>query len=490
MVLYAAVFTFLQVQPVPLEVHAAEVVLVAVCLFPIAKWYAGGSIGAPMFELVCIAYALQFGNPLYLQPNGILIHNAVIPLPWDGVLRALIYSTAGVSAMIAGYYAIRRSLAGRSIPRVDLPMQAAGRNQYILGAAFLGSLTMLLQAVSGLPVSGGLEAILRLLASQFNIAIILLAYQVYTAPAERREMRVPLYILLGVAVLLGLVNGLLENALIPLILIFVIQWHVTRRLPWRFLIIGVLLFAVLNPVKAEYRSKTWFDPNASTGITDRLAIWYDLSSQMLQDISEGNALEGAATVFRQSMSRFDLLHKFTYVQELTPSVVPYYGGSTYDYFLYAWIPRFVWPDKPSASEANNTVDVDYGFLYDFQTSTANIGIGHLPEAYANFGVPGIIVIMLLEGVLFGVLGQVLNGPQSEGGRAIYLSIMVYFLNGIGSSTVIIFGSLVQIAVVSVLLLRPFAIGFRLKPEVGKPVTLPNLARHQIARVEEQPATQS
>lgn len=471
-----------------MEVRAAEVMLVAVCLFPIAKWYASEDNAAPMFELICIAYALQFGNPLYLQPNGVVIHSALVHLPWDGVLRVLLFATAGVSAMIVGYYALRRSMAGRSIPRVDLPMLPAKRSQYILAAAIFGSLTMLLQAVSGLPALGGLEAILRLIASQFNIAIILLAYQVYTAPTEHRELRTLLYILLGVAVLLGLVNGLLENALIPLILIFVIQWHVTRKLPWRFMIIGVLLFAVLNPVKAEYRSKTWFDPSSSTGITDRLAIWYDLSSQMIQDISSGNALEGIATVFRQSMSRFDLLHKFTYVQELTPSVVPYYGGSTYDYFLYAWIPRFVWPDKPSASEANNTVDVDYGFLYDFQTSTANIGIGHLPEAYANFGVPGIVLIMALEGVLFAILGQVLNGPQSVGGRAVYLSIMVYFLNGIGSSTVIIFGALVQIAVVSVLLLRPFAVGLRLKPVgVSKLDAQPGVARRPISRVGEQPA---
>ena len=74
------------------------------------------------------------------------------------------------------------------------------------------------------------------------------------------------------------------------------------------------------------------------------------------------------------MARFDLIHKFAYVRELTPRYLPYYEGVTYQYMLIGWIPRIFWPDKPVASDSNQVVDVDYGFKFRQQTGT-NIGIG-------------------------------------------------------------------------------------------------------------------
>ena len=135
------------------------------------------------------------------------------------------------------------------------------------------------------------------------------------------------------------------------------------------------------------------------------------------------------------MARFDLIHKFAYVRELTPCYLPYYEGVTYQYMLIGWIPRIFWPDKPVASDSNQVVDVDYGFKFRQQTGT-NIGIGRLPEAYVNFGAVGIVVLMFMQGLAFGFINHLYNGPHSDGGRAIYISIMVFFLNGIGSSTAI------------------------------------------------------
>ena len=118
----------------------------------------------------------------------------------------------------------------------------------------------------------------------------------------------------------------------------------------------------------------------------------------------------------------------------------------------------MWPEKPSASEANQRIDVDYGLKYEWQDST--ISVGQLPEAYANFGIVGIAVVMALQGIVFAVLDALLNGPRSDGGRAIYLVIMAYFLNGIGSSSAILYGSLVQYVLASALIMRPLAASWR------------------------------
>lgn len=113
-----------------------------------------------------------------------------------------------------------------------------------------------------------------------------------------------------------------------------------------------------------------------------------------------------------ALARFDLVHKFAYVQEITPAIKPYYYGSTYSYFLYAWIPRLLWPAKPSAAQANEQLDVDYRLKAPEQGST--IGIGQLPEAYVNFGLLGIILVMSIQGFVFALLDSSLNGPRSEG----------------------------------------------------------------------------
>ena len=75
-----------------------------------------------------------------------------------------------------------------------------------------------------------------------------------------------------------------------------------------------------------------------------------------------------------------------------------------------------------------------------------IGIGHLPEAYANFGLIGVMAIMFLQGLFFGYLDRRLNCNVNFVGHAIFLSIMIYFLNGIGSSTASLFvGSMLSFA---------------------------------------------
>ncbi|NIV36522.1 MAG: hypothetical protein GWN58_45940 [Anaerolineae bacterium] len=211
---------------------------------------------------------------------------------------------------------------------------------------------------------------------------------------------------------------------------------------------------VLNPAKFEYRQQVWFS-GEEYGVSQRLAVWALAVEDELSAASQEEAWE---LTLRQALARFDLVHKFAYVRDMTPAFVPYYGGETYLYFLYAWIPRLLWSDKPSASEAVDRLDVDYGFKYESQPVT--VAMGQLPEAYANFGVLGIGLVMALQGLIFALLDAALNGRRSEGGRAIYLVVMAFFLNGIGTSATVLFGALAQQILASALILRPFAYGFR------------------------------
>jgi hypothetical protein len=427
-----------------------------------------------MFELICLSYALQFGSAIYTQSKQLVILSVPVYLSWDSVLRALLLTILGMVSLILGYYVGKSKIVSERVPKIDLPLHPKRRTYFLIGAFAIGSGIMLLQLLLLAPSgSGPLGAIMRLLANQLNIVIILLAYQVYGDSQRNLTRALALYACVAIAVLLGLATGFLEGTLVPLLILLIVRWHIVRKIPWRILFASALLFVLLNPVKSAYRVQAWYG-ESNLGLVDRITLWFDLSGEAVRDIVAGDQLGEIENLARQALARFDLIHKFAYVQDLTPAFIPYYEGSTYEYLLFGWIPRFLWPDKPVASDVNSRLDVDYGLLEPEQTSRATIAIGQLPEAYANFGPPGIIVVLLLQGLSFAMLDTILNGRRSDGGRAIYLALMITFLNGIGSSTAIFFGALLQNAFANVALLRLFATGFKSRSSEEAPGQAPAL----------------
>ena len=456
---YALLFAFWRKVPVPFDVHLTATFVAATSFIPIARWYVGSRRSLPVFELIVLSYALQFSIPVYTQPNQLIIYSVATPIAWADIYRSLWYVEIGLMALMAAYYTARAFFNKLDLTPIDLPLDPERRTTYLTWAIVGGSLLMLVNATGWLR-SASLSAIMGLLTRQVYVAIILLAYDVYRQTEQRPRMIRLLYGAAGLSALIGLTTGLLENAFVPLVLLFIVRWHVKGRVPWAWAIGGLLLYLVLNPAKFEYRSQVWFGTERYS-FAQRISLWQELfvdsATAMLNPAEE--AVRTGHT--EEALARFDLIHRFAYVQRLTPNYVPYYRGETYRYFLYAWVPRLLWPSKPSASLANDILDTDYRLALPGATST--IGIGQLPEAYANFGVLGIAGVLALQGVIFALLDRLFNGVRSEGGRAIYLPVMVFFLNGIGSSAAILFGALFQQLLVNALLLRPFALGFTAEP---------------------------
>mgnify|MGYP003603048014 CR=1 FL=1 len=455
---YALLFAFWQAEPVPGTAYVLAITLFAVCLFPIVRWYARGAIGVPVFEVIVLSYAVQFSMPVFTQPNVIIIFSQPFYIRWALIESVLLLAILGVVALIGGYGLARRLPFMAHIPKIDLPLNDAGKRQvFIIGAIVVGNTITLAQAMGWL-TAGAAGAIFSLLSRQMQVALILLAYSHF-----RQERVVPaqtllLYGALAISFITGLLTGLLENALLPLVSLTLVFWHTRRRLPWHWLAIGITLYLVLNPAKFTYRRLVWYGATPTTAV-ERVSLWGDLASESAANLLDRSSSE---TVLSSTLARFDLVHKFAYVYHLTPDYISYYNGQTYNYFIYAWIPRLVWPDKPAVS-ANEQIDVDY--MLKQSDSGTSIGIGQLPEAYINFGLIGIVMVMAIQGFIFALLDSSLNGSRSDGGRAIYLSVMVYFLNGIGSAAAVLFGALFQQILANALILRLFATGWRRHDDV-------------------------
>ncbi len=460
---YAVLFLFWQVERLPVEIYVLGVLIFATSLAPLMVWAARGRRSLPMFELIVLSYALQYSMPLFTQSNGLIIRGQFVPVSWQALSQSLVLVEIGLVAFIAGYYLFLRSPLARLAPHLDLPFSQQRRTTYVYFSFALGGAVMVLSA-AGLDIfqTSWLSAVTRLLSSQFNIALIVLSYQVYEQSKAPWRQRILLYGALVFAFLIGLSTGLIENAFIPVVSVFIVRWQVGRRLPWHWLVAAIALFLVLNPAKFTFRSLVWFG-GANYSLGERIGLWSDLAAESAENLIQPTFAGDREDMVLGALSRFDLIHKFAYVRTMTPQIVPYYQGSTYAYFLVAWIPRAIWPDKPTAtSDANDRMDVDYQFKYERQSTS--IGIGLLPEAYANFGAIGVILVMLIQGAVFGLFTALLNGEASDGGRAIYLSVGVFLLNGIGTSASVMFGAIFQQILASAIILRPFALSWRAAPK--------------------------
>ncbi|NBY19143.1 O-antigen polysaccharide polymerase Wzy [bacterium] len=85
------------------------------------------------------------------------------------------------------------------------------------------------------------------------------------------------------------------------------------------------------------------------------------------------------------------------VLEKTPKEVPFWQGESYSALPFIFIPRFLWPDKPSR-HIWNLYGRTYGIIGkdDYQTS---VGVSYLAEAYMNYGFVGMYTVAFLMGLL-------------------------------------------------------------------------------------------
>jgi hypothetical protein len=67
------------------------------------------------------------------------------------------------------------------------------------------------------------------------------------------------------------------------------------------------------------------------------------------------------------------------------------------------VPRFIDANKPASQVGMDLLNVRYGLLTVEGASVTAIGWGLIPEAYANFGYPGVLGMGLVVGLLCGGL---------------------------------------------------------------------------------------
>jgi hypothetical protein len=426
------------------EVFLAVLLLVA-CLYPCVRYYSRRETGLPSLPVFCLAYALQFAFPVFTHDDTFQLLGGQIKYLTEGeVVAALLLAIAGICSLQIGYYWFQIGAYKNIVPVAHLPLNKRRALTYCVLVGIFLPLLFTFQGIIPEEFQQPLSSILRLLQNQVLVVIGILGWLYYSRHGSR-IYGLWLYGLVLIASMRGISSGSLEQALVPVGVLFVVKWLYTRRVPITPIIATVALVVFLSPVKSDYRQQTWQGENpdlAEQSSLVRGTAWISSAVEYWQDTFAGSRDLTEAT--SSATSRADFIHQVAHIYSMTPTVVPYQYGKTYSFFAVAFIPRIVWPDKPTAGSANEFYAVTYGVTSEEGAKTTTFGVSILGEAFMNFGWAGVILVMLLQGILIGALQHAFGGQVSgPGGQAVFLAFFVYFLNGIGSSAEIMFGGILQ-----------------------------------------------
>jgi hypothetical protein len=210
---------------------------------------------------------------------------------------------------------------------------------------------------------------------------------------------------------------------------------------------AVLIGVILKGVAAEYRERTWWAPVKLTQMQETAVMGELLNDQLATSGIGGAIVLGAQASMRRSAT-LDLLAD---VIRRTPGEIPYWGGKTYYSLVGAFVPRFLWPGKPTKN-LGNQFGHRYGYLNTADRWT-EVNLPYLLEFYANFGFQGVIVGMLITAFIIRFMDVMLNRPGSSLLRATAALVIIQPVFLIEADFSLVFGGLILNAAAMLFLVR-------------------------------------
>jgi hypothetical protein len=432
-------------------------VVVAFLLFLIPwhfyrQWKKGRNEELPFFAMFVFMYWLYYALQLFWGSTTVSIAFYRVGRDVDpGKIReALFMSLLGVLSVGLG---MKSGLGRFFIPkRVPELVIKPTRWNYVRGVLIVSSLLSIFEPSTLIFGEGARQPI-----SIFLTLVPMLAFALlFRRYIQRASTPLDKLLIVGFIVtrsVLALSSGWLGSLAGVVIICGAVYTAERRRLPRLALVLVAILILFFQVGKEEFR-RTYWTGQAKAGQIERVSFWINSSIERWGAALNDPSGEGLKETLTFTLSRVSLLAQTGDVIEQTPAVVPYQNGRLYSYMLYTWIPRVVWPDKPSMNEANQFYQVAYGVTEEENLDKISIAIGILTESYINFGWLGVVGIMFLVGAFIDFYrcfffsssaGMVLNSLGI---------VLLPQMLAIESQMAQYFGGFVQQVVLSLLVLLP------------------------------------
>ena len=416
--------------------------VVLLCCLPwLLPAHAQARWAVPFLPVLTSIYALFYGWPvLFAEQRELHGHR----LDVGALERALGLALDGLLGLYVGFWILARFVPGGRPIRVTWDVARARRAAWVLFV--FGLCVWFVRRAVPIPASVG--QIFRLLERMMQLGIgmgVVLALRGQLSRSASTLLwaaGVPLYLFLQIGI-----GSVAHFALAGIYLMFIVH-AAGRRVPVSGILLLGCLALILRGNAEEFRKRTWWNDDARhMSSIERSAAFVDLLAERFDE----DGLEVVTDSAEMVRNRSGHLWTFAHVIALTPGVVPFWGGHTLATLPSSFVPRFLWPDKPS-----KRVGQEFGHRYELlhaEDFTTAANLPQLIELYANFGRAGVVLGMALFGVLVRLLYRTLNDRRAGDGTMLVAAIVFSTLLNIESDFSLVLGGLLQMSVILVLVVR-------------------------------------
>lgn len=284
-------------------------------------------------------------------------------------------------------------------------------------ASFLGTIAF---------IFGGLSQIIISLVKVKWILFLLFGYQ----SILKNQFKNTFYLFIALEFLSGFLGFFSDfKTVIFFLLVLIIPLFPKLDFKQVFigLVIGVFLFLfalVWTNIKGEYRrflnggtqSQAISTEVTASGSLDKL---YDLSTNVNNDKLNATVVD--------LLDRLQYTYSFAKTIDRVPAVLPFERGRNWLSNLdYATTPRFLNPDKPNYDATEKTRKYT-GIRYAGRKEGASFSLGYFPDCYIDFGIFGMMFMLLAIGSLYAVIYSFLLKNSSNNMLFNYCVVGAFFM---------------------------------------------------------------
>ena len=271
------------------------------------------------------------------------------------------------------------------------------RKNWVFGLLVFSTIAQMYLLLSGMSGYGsdleyttGVASLIKTLAGILNpFALVLSAYIIFIENSTSKTYRLFFYSALFLQVFLGLLSGMKENTLMPILYVGIVFLIAGKKIPKKLFYIGVIFLAFLYPINNAYRNVI-NNPYLNTG-SHALNMAIATRNLLTKPLSK------TFTTGIESYSERGKIYPYLQYCIHIESDWNYYSNmSRYLYLPVVWIvPRAIWPNKPRADIGGVLSAKIVG--YENRSAVTPTAIGW---AYLEGGLFFVMVIFILLGLLF------------------------------------------------------------------------------------------
>lgn len=372
------------------------------------NWLKGDRDKLPLFALLAALFWLAYSVPFFWAKHVVTGVFGSRVLTEDAITESLYLAIFGVVCLWLG---MRAAAYFHWLPNVRKDVSnSPNRLNYLRAIFVFGTLVKVFVPITAFG-SGA-----RQIVSSFENIVPVVAFAIFFRYYLRGRIlqfdKLLIYVYAIISVVAGISSGWLGSVVSIGLVCTVVYIYERRKFPVMaaLLVLPVILF--FQPAKSAFRERYWRGESSDTP-TERATFWLENSWQLWNQAFMNLDGEQLRELSDATLNRLSLLQQTAHVMELTPSKVPYQYGSLYSYIAVTFVPRFLWPDKPSVNDANRWYQVSYGLTDPHQLSTVSIAVGTVAESYINFGWFGPVLIIFPLGIFLGSFERIFLHTDSS-----------------------------------------------------------------------------